>query len=78
MSVIVRPSHGIRGGWIVDIKTRLANGQRYRERRRLIRRNSLQPRPNELSLGKTSNRFSQSTATPVMGRKNRRTIFGST
>ncbi len=35
MSVIVRPSRSRRGGWIVDIKTRLANGQRYRERRRL-------------------------------------------
>jgi integrase len=35
MSVIVKPSHGKRGGWIVDINTRLATGQRYRERRRL-------------------------------------------
>lgn len=33
MSVTVRPHQ--RGGWIVDVITRLADGRRYRERRRL-------------------------------------------
>lgn len=33
MSVTVRPYR--RGGWAVDVITRLANGRRYRERRRL-------------------------------------------
>src|SRR4249920_377734 len=33
MSVTVRPYR--RGGWTVDVITRLTNGRRYRERRRL-------------------------------------------
>ena len=38
MSVTVRPYR--RGGWMVDVITRLSNGRRYRERRRLSARSS--------------------------------------